>query len=134
MRKTGHFHPAGDRQEGDGQPTVERFFKTLRLDLLQRLPAYKGPDVYNRGESVEAQAFYYVAELERIIREWTARVYHRAKHGGLCVPDAPGIELSPLEMYEVGLARAGGLFVPSSSDLAYEFLDVRWRHHPALRG
>ncbi|MGB8384972.1 MAG: integrase, partial [Dermatophilaceae bacterium] len=39
------------------KPTVERFFRTLRESLLQHLPAYKGPDVYNRGQDVEEQAF-----------------------------------------------------------------------------
>ena len=120
------IQPAIVKKASD-KPTVERFFKTIRLGLLQQLPGYKGPDVYHRGEDIESQAFYYVAELESIIREWTARVYHRSKHEGLCLPETPGLELSPLEMYEIGLARAGGLTIPSSPDLAYEFLNVEWR-------
>lgn len=109
------------------KPTAERFFRTLRLGLLQHLPAYKGPDVYNRGEKVEEHAFHYIGELERIIRDWVGTVYHRSKHDGLCLPEVPGAAFSPIEMYEIGLARVGGLTVPTSPDLAYEFLDVRWR-------
>ena len=109
------------------KPTVERFFKTLREGLLQHLPGYKGPDVYNRGADVEDQAFYYVAELEQIIREWVGQVYHHTKHRGLNVPEVPDAEFSPAEMFEIGLAKAGGVLVPSSPDLAFSFLDVAWR-------
>lgn len=108
------------------KPTIERFFRTLRESLLQHLPAYKGPDVYSRGKNVEDRAFYYVSELEQIIREWVG-VYHHSKHDGLCVPELPGVALSPAEMFEVGIARAGGLQLLTNPDVAYEFLDVRWR-------
>ena len=109
------------------KPTVERFFKTLRESLLQHLPAYKGPDVYSRGRDVEDRAFYYVTELEQIIREWVGSVYHRTSHDGLCVPELPHAEFSPAEMFEIGIARAGTLTVPRRPGLAYEFLDVAWR-------
>lgn len=109
------------------KPTVERFFRTLRESLLQHLPAYKGPDVYSRGKQVEDQAFLYVSELEQIIREWVGGVYHRSKHHGLCVPELPDVALSPAEMFEAGIARAGGLQLLTNPDVTYEFLDVRWR-------
>jgi putative transposase len=46
------IQPAQPRKPTD-KPTLERFFKTLREGLVQHLPAYKGPDVYSRGENVE---------------------------------------------------------------------------------
>ncbi len=52
------------------KPALERFFRTLRQSLLEHLPGYKGPDVAARGHNVEGAAFYYVTELEQIIREW----------------------------------------------------------------
>lgn len=109
------------------KPTIERFFRTLRQSLLQHLPAYKGQDVYSRGKDVEDQAFYYVGELEQIIREWVGTVYHRTKHRGLCVPELGPGNFSPAEMWEIGLARSGALTLPARRDLAYEFLDVEWR-------
>ncbi|WP_345774305.1 helix-turn-helix domain-containing protein [Rhodococcus pyridinivorans] len=109
------------------KPTVERFFRTLRESLLQHLPAYKGPDVYSRGKDVEGAAFYYVSELEQIIREWVGRVYHHTRHDGLCVPELPWVGFSPSEMFEIGIAKSGGLLLPANPDLVYEFLDVRWR-------
>ncbi|WP_235522260.1 helix-turn-helix domain-containing protein [Cellulomonas sp. Root137] len=109
------------------KPTLERFFGTLRLSLLQHLSGYKGPDVYSRGKDVEDGAFYYVAELEQIIREWVATVYHHSLHDGLAVAELPRARFTPAQMFEVGLARMGGLVLPSARDLAFEFLDVKWR-------
>jgi transposase InsO family protein len=64
---------------------LERFFRTLGEQLLAALPGYKGPDVYRRGKDPEQQAFYFLDELEQIIRRWTAECYHRQPHAGLCV-------------------------------------------------
>ncbi|KUG57523.1 integrase [Nesterenkonia jeotgali] len=109
------------------KPTVERFFKTLRESFLQHLPGYKGPDVYNRGKNVEQHAFYYLSELEQMIRQWVGQDYHHRPHRGLCVPEVPGASFSPSEMFEVGLAKTGGLRLPASESLAFLFLDVEWR-------
>jgi len=118
--------PAIARKPTD-KPMVERFFRTLRESLLQHLPAYKGPDVYSRGADVEGKAFYYVAELEEIIREWIGSVYHHTKHDGLCIPSLPRECFSPIEMFEIGLVRSGSLTLPARPELVYEFLDVEWR-------
>jgi transposase InsO family protein len=75
------IQPAQPKKPTD-KPTCERFFKTLREGLIQHLPAYKGPDVYSRGEHVEDAAFLFVHELEDIIREWIALVYHRSRCSG----------------------------------------------------
>lgn len=108
------------------KPTIERFFRTLRQQLLEHLPAYKGPDVYSRGQDVETEAFYYVTELEAIIREWVG-IYHHTPHQGLCDPRLPTVDLSPTEMFARGMAVAGVLRLPASQDLRMEFLDVAWR-------
>ena len=102
-------------------------FRTLGEQLLAALPGYKGPDVYRRGKNPEQQAFYFLDELERIVRQWTAECYHRQPHGGLCVPEVPGLELCPLEMFAHGVARAGFLQVPARADLVFDFLKVEWR-------
>src|SRR5712691_393700 len=115
--------PAQPKKPTD-KPTVERFFKTLREDLIQYLPAYKGPDVYSRGERVEDQAFFFIHELEDIIREWVSLVYHQVKHEGLCIPEWPHLDLSPNKMYEAGVEKAGFLRIPNSPGLVYDFLEV----------
>ncbi|MBL7495265.1 transposase [Frankia sp. CNm7] len=120
------IQPATPKKPTD-KPTVERFFRTLREGLIQHLPAYKGPDIHSRGDRVEDAAFLYLHELEDVIREWVALIYHRTRHDGLAIPEMPGLALSPNEMYETGIAKAGLLRVPRSPDLVYDFLPVHFR-------
>src|SRR5262249_20904084 len=79
------------------------------------------------GKDVEEQAFYFLDELEQIIRHWAADCYHRQPHAGLCVPEVPGLDLSPVEMFAHGVTRAGYLQVPGRPDLVFDFLAVQWR-------
>ncbi|KAB1141159.1 transposase [Streptomyces luteolifulvus] len=102
---------------------VERWFRTLNQGLLAALPGYKGSDVHSRGEAVEEEAFFFLDELEAVIREWITRIYHRRRHRGLAVPEVAGLELSPLEMFEHGVTRAGPLRIPARPHLALEFLE-----------
>jgi len=118
--------PARVYQATDKGP-LERWFRTLGEQLLAALPGYKGPDVYRRGKDPEQQAFYFLSELEQIVRRWTAECYHRQPHAGLCVPEVPGLEVSPLEMFAHGIARSGYLQVSARADLVFDFLKVKWR-------
>jgi hypothetical protein len=120
------LQPARLRTGGDKGP-VERFFRTLREGLLEALPGYKGPDIHSRGELPEGDAFFFLDELEAIIREWTATVYHCRPHSGLVAPGLPGLQMSPAAMFEHGMARAGYIEVPRDPDLAFEFLATKWR-------
>lgn len=120
------IQPARLRTGRDKGP-VERFFRTIREDLLQALPGYKGPDVHSRGLDPESEAFFYLDELEAIIREWVAMVYHHRPHESLIDPHVPGLRMSPAQMFEHGVARAGYIEVPRDPDLAYEFLKTEFR-------
>nr|WSW58152.1 helix-turn-helix domain-containing protein [Streptomyces sp. NBC_00998] len=120
------IQPARLRTGRDKGP-IERFFRTLREDLLQRLPGYKGPDIHSRGLNPENDAFFFLHELEAIIREWVALTYHHRPHSGLVDPHLPTLELSPAMMFSHGLARAGYIEVPRDPNLAFEFLDVSMR-------
>ncbi|RKT84574.1 Mu transposase, C-terminal [Saccharopolyspora antimicrobica] len=120
------IQPARLRTGRDKGP-VERFFRSLREDLLQALPGYKGPDVHSRGLAPESEAFFFLDELEAIVREWIAVVYHHRPHGGLVEPHLPKLPLSPAMMFEHGIARAGYIEAPRDPDLAYEFLKTEWR-------
>ena len=119
------IQPARLRTGRDKGP-VERFFRTLREGLLEVLPGYKGPDVYSRGLNPEGDAFFFLDELETIIAEWIAVVYHHRPLRGLVDPHVPGLELSPAMMFEHGVARAGYIEVPRDPDLGYEFLKVEY--------
>ncbi|MGW2225910.1 transposase [Streptomyces formicae] len=120
------IQPARLRTGRDKGP-VERFFRTLREGLLEALPGYKGPDIHTRGEDPESEAFFFLDELEAIVREWTAVVYHCRPHAGLVDPGVPGLRMSPRKMFEHGMARAGYIEVPRDRDLAFEFLQTKWR-------
>lgn len=120
------IQPARLRTGRDKGP-VERFFRTIREDLLQALPGYKGPDVHSRGLDPESEAFFYLDELEAIIREWVAVVYHRRPHDSLIDPHVPGLRMSPAQMFEHGVARAGYIEVPRDPGLGYEFLKAEFR-------
>lgn len=120
------IQPARLRTGRDKGP-VERFFRTIREDLLQGLPGYKGPDVHSRGLDPESEAVFYLDELEAIIREWVALRYHRRPHDSLIDPHVPGLRMSPAQMFEHGITRAGYIEAPRDPDLAYEFLNMKWR-------
>jgi len=105
---------------------VERFFRTLSEGLLAALPGYKGPDVYSRGADPEGCAYFFVDELEMVIREWIA-IYHHRPHSGLADAAVAGLDLSPAEMFGQGLVRAGRLRVPARADLVFDLLPVAWR-------
>lgn len=106
---------------------VERFFRTLREGLLAALPGYKGPDIHSRGAAPEDCTYFFIDELEQVIREWITGIYHQRPHDGLVEPQVPGLELSPAEMFESGLARAGRLRVPAHPGLVFDFLPTAWR-------
>lgn len=107
---------------GRDKGIIERFFRTLREDLLQLLEGYKGPDVYSRGEHPEDEAIFYIDQLEDIIRRWVAEIYHRRPHSSLIDPRVPGLKMSPAEMFVHGVERAGFIEAPRDPDLAFEFL------------
>lgn len=119
------IQPARTYTPTDKSP-VERFFRTIE-ELLQELPGYKGADVASRGLRVEQDSVYTFAQLEQIIREWIATVYHLRPHGGLQDLAVPGVLLSPAQKYEQGIALAGRLRVPVDSTVLLHMLPVERR-------
>lgn len=120
------IQPARLRVGYDKGP-VERFFRTIREGFLQELPGYKGPDLYSRGVAPEQDAFFFIDELEALLREWVAVWYHRKPHKGIGEPRLWSLRLSPARMFAHGIARAGYIQAPRDPFLAYQFLEVEWR-------
>ena len=58
--------------------------------------------MHSRGLDPESEAFFYLDELEAIIREWIAAVYHHRPHDSLVDPHVPGLRMSPAMMFEHG--------------------------------
>jgi hypothetical protein len=105
---------------------VERYFGTLD-SFLQELPGYKGRDVSGRGRDPESEAVYTIPQLEHLIREWVATVYHLRPHPALVDPGLPRFRMSPAERFDQGLALAGSLMMPNSDDVLLEMLPVKRR-------
>lgn len=106
---------------------VERVFGAIETLFVAQIPGYKGPDIYSRGENVEDDAFFFVDEIEELFAEWVATYWQVRHHSGLHFHDAPRLKLSPNEMYEEGLARAGFMYAPPDRTLYYDLLPVEWR-------
>ena len=120
------IQPARIREGRDKGP-LERFFRTVREGLLQYLPGYKGPDINARGLDCEGHAFFYIDQLEAIVREWVAAVYHHRQHRALFDPGLPAAKMTPAQMFRHGMVRSGYLEAPRHPHLAYEFLRVESR-------
>ena len=108
---------------GTDKAWVERWFRTID-ELLKELPGYKGKDIASRGEAPETEAVYTIPQLEQIIREWIAAVYHVRPHGGLVDPQLPAGRMSPAQKFEQGIAVAGRIRVPANPNLLLEMLPV----------
>ncbi len=110
------------------KPQIERIFLTIRQTFLENLPGYKGPDVWSRGSmaSVEKEAFYFIDELDDLFAEYVVRHYQNRPHKGLQMPGAPKYNPSPNEMYDMGLATTGFVYVPPTPDVYYELLPIKW--------
>jgi transposase InsO family protein len=106
---------------------VERVFRTIREKFVMDLPGYKGPDLFSRGRDVENQAFYFIDEIEALFAEWVATYWQRRSHEGLELPALPRMKLSPNDMYEEGLMRAGFVYVLPEPSLYFELLPTEWR-------
>lgn len=106
---------------------VERVFKTIRENFVMGLPGYKGPDVYSRGLDPERETFYFTDEIEEKFSVWVATWWQRKHHSGLDLPHLPYLNMSPNEMYEEGISRAGFVHVVSTENLYFELLPTVWR-------
>lgn len=106
---------------------VERVFRTIRENFVERLPGYKGPDIYSRGLNIEDDAFFFIDEIEARFACWVAIEYQRNPHAGLTLPGLPSLAVSPNDVYNEGLVRAGFVHVVSSDLMYYELLPTEWR-------
>ncbi len=106
---------------------IERAFGAIRTSFVALLPSYKGPDTYSRGKDVEDDAFFFVDEIEELFAEWVATYWQVRHHPGLSFDAAPKLDLSPNEMYEEGIVRAGFVYAPPDKTLYYNLLPTDWR-------
>ena len=102
-------------------------FKTIRENFVLNLDGYKGPDVWSRGSDPGENAFWFLDEIEMKFTEWVATYWQQRHHDGLSLPNVPDLHISPNQMFEEGIARAGFLYVVPDKNLYYELLPTDWR-------
>ncbi|MGO0578247.1 hypothetical protein [Ornithinimicrobium panacihumi] len=109
-------------------PHVERLHETYQR-FYQQQPGFKGRAVHERGTYVGVIADEPLCTAEELgtrLRQFIALDYHRQPHSGLVLPGAPGMRLTPLEMFDAMSEATGRLLVPQHPDLIYQFLPIRW--------
>lgn len=101
--------------------TVERFFRTLAVDVFHRMPGTTFSNFYERnGEATpEMAAVVTLAELEFYVLQYVVDVYHARKHRGL---DRP-----PIEAWKASVAANGLLPPPDPDQLAADLTEFAYR-------
>ncbi len=112
----------GRRLKGSDKAHVERFFKTIRNLLLERLSGYKGNRPSGHGKNAEKDAVYPLELLNRIIRETVATVYHCSDHRGVKGFADPAFPWTPLQKLAEGLEDVGMPLLLGVRDLAVQLL------------
>ena len=106
---------------------VERLFRTIREQFVQNLPSYKGANVLDRGKAPELEATLFIEQIEEMFAEWVAVYWQRRPHQGLELPALPRLDISPSDMFQDGLNRAGYSYVVPDARLHFELLPTVWR-------
>ena len=106
---------------------VERLFRTIREQFVQNLPGYKGANVLDRGKDVELEAVLFIEQIEEMFAEWVAVYWQRRPHQGLELPAAPRLDISPSDMFQDGLNRAGFSYIVPDARLYLDLLPTEWR-------
>lgn len=106
---------------------VERVFRTIREDFVDRLDGYKGPNIFARGKAPETEAYYFIDEIDAKFAAWVAARYQQRPHDGLFLPGCPLLPVTPNQMYAEALARMGFVHVVAYNNLYYELLPTEWR-------
>lgn len=104
----------------------ERLYGTLQ-HYLEHLPGYTGPDLLSRSRRARDDAFYFDFEIGRLFDRDVVPLYHQTPHRGLTLPRIPAVDVTPWQMAEEGIERAGLLFFPPDRSLYYRLLPTEMR-------
>lgn len=99
---------------GSDKAVIERFFGSLKTNLLQTFPTYLGADPGERARHLEQQPALTAMELERVIQRWVIEWWQQHVMDELRPDWCPEGKFSPEELYSYGLAQTGvALRVPT---------------------
>ncbi|MFF3336931.1 Mu transposase C-terminal domain-containing protein [Streptomyces sp. NPDC002888] len=107
---------------------VERTFGSINTLFAQHVAGYTGPHVLARGETVQGEARFTVAQLQELLDEWITACWQHRPHDGLRHPVLPKAALAPNEMWGALLGACGYVPLPLTGADYVELLPVRF--HP----
>ncbi|WP_329374429.1 transposase [Streptomyces sp. NBC_01483] len=108
--------------------SVERTFGSINTLFAQHVAGYTGPHVLARGEAVQGEARFTVAQLQELLDEWITACWQHRPHDGLRHPFLPKKALAPNEMWGALLGASGYVPLPLTGADYLELLPVRF--HP----
>ncbi|MFG2639355.1 transposase, partial [Streptomyces sp. NPDC048362] len=108
--------------------SVERTFGSINTLFAQHVAGYTGPHVLARGEAVQDEARFTVAQLQELLDESITACWQHRPHDGLRHPVMPKKALAPNEMWGALLGACGYVPLPLTGADYVELLPVRW--HP----
>ena len=117
-----------------GKAAVERAFGALRSLLFEHLPGYTGIDVADRGADPETDAVLTMAQMERLVAEWTVRVWRNRALGEHAPAWGPGEEHSPNTLFAAAMSQGGFALQVPRPELYYELLPAHQVKVHAQRG
>ncbi|MFE9174483.1 hypothetical protein ACFYNZ_34480 [Streptomyces kebangsaanensis] len=107
---------------------VERTFGSINSLFAQHVAGYTGPHILARGQAVEDEARFTLAQLQELLDEWITACWQHRPHGGLRHPVLPKKTLAPNEMWGALLGASGYVPLPLTGADYVELLPVRF--HP----
>ncbi|WP_406841105.1 transposase [Streptomyces sp. AHU1] len=107
---------------------VERTFGSINSLFAQHVAGYTGPHVLARGEAVQDEARFTVAQLQELLDEWITACWQHRPHDGLRHPLLAKKALAPNEMWGALLGACGYVPWPLGGTDYLELLPVRF--HP----
>jgi transposase InsO family protein len=108
--------------------SVERTFGSINTLFAQHVAGYTGPHVLARGEAVQDETRFTVAQLQELLDEWITAGWQHRPHEGLRHPLLPKKALAPNEMWGALLGASGYVPLPLGGGDYLELLPVRF--HP----
>ncbi|MEV7190025.1 transposase [Kitasatospora sp. NPDC093102] len=111
---------------GPAKGNVERAFRSIGTGFSQYVAGCTGSDVSQRGEGVEEEAVWNIAQLRDLLDEWVVAGWQERRHGALRHPLLPKVSVSPNEMWAALVGLCGHVPLPLSGTDFVELLEVKW--------
>ena len=112
---------------GAEKPHIERYFGSVGSLFSQFVSGYTGRNPDRRGQDVEDQPLWSMAELQELLDEWLVALWLNRPHDGLRDPEHPGRAFTPNEKYATLIEAAGYVPVSLGPDDYIELLPAAWR-------